>query len=386
MKILIVCQYYYPEPFSITDVAEELVKRGHQVSVLTAKPNYGYGKIIPGYEKLNFEILNGVKVHRINVIARKDSKFSIAMNYLSFYFHALCYVNKLHEDYDVVYSMSLSPVISIAPAIKWAKKHHKKHVLHCLDLWPESVTVTGMIKENSIFYKILYKWSRSLYSKVDEILVSSPSFIKYFSSILKLNTDNISYVPQPTLDIDPADPIEYDSDFLNLLYCGNIGRLQEVELLVKALGKLNNKKIRLYLIGQGTKTQSVLDSVKELHISKNIIYLGSKPREVAARYFVNADAFYVGLKNEGSVGETIPNKIATYMKYGKPIVAVIDGDGKELLKMTQGEKLISSPNVEDLASKIDCLFNMTQEEKEEMGRSNKEFFLKTRAQKRLLIK
>ena len=62
MNILVICQYYYPEPFRITDICEELVKRGHKVTVLTGTPNYPMGEIYPGYENGNksYEILNGV--------------------------------------------------------------------------------------------------------------------------------------------------------------------------------------------------------------------------------------------------------------------------------------------------------------------------------------
>ena len=43
MRILIVSQYFFPEEFKINDLAREFVIRGHQVSVLTGKPNYPKG-------------------------------------------------------------------------------------------------------------------------------------------------------------------------------------------------------------------------------------------------------------------------------------------------------------------------------------------------------
>ena len=49
MKILVVCQYYYPEPFRISDICEELVKNGNEVTVLTGIPNYPEGIIYEGY-------------------------------------------------------------------------------------------------------------------------------------------------------------------------------------------------------------------------------------------------------------------------------------------------------------------------------------------------
>ena len=52
MKILFVSQYYYPERVSSTEIAETLVKLGHEVSVVCGKPNYGFNEILPEYKKI----------------------------------------------------------------------------------------------------------------------------------------------------------------------------------------------------------------------------------------------------------------------------------------------------------------------------------------------
>ena len=51
MKILVICQYYFPEPFRVADICEELVCRGNAVTVVTGVPNYPMGEIYPGYQK-----------------------------------------------------------------------------------------------------------------------------------------------------------------------------------------------------------------------------------------------------------------------------------------------------------------------------------------------
>ena len=80
MKILLVSQYYYPERFSVSDIAEALVKDGNEVSVLTGRPNYGFQQILPEYKHVKFEEINGVKVHRVSVKPRKFSRISIIQN------------------------------------------------------------------------------------------------------------------------------------------------------------------------------------------------------------------------------------------------------------------------------------------------------------------
>lgn len=127
MKILVVCQLYYPENFVITNICEELVKIGHDVTVLTGKPNYGYNKILPEYVNIKYEEINGVKVHRVKLVARNKSRFSIIKNYLSFWKNSKSWIRKCKEKFDIVYSMSLSPVTILA-----AGDLYKKIMFHML--------------------------------------------------------------------------------------------------------------------------------------------------------------------------------------------------------------------------------------------------------------
>ena len=94
MKILVVCQFYYPENFVISKIAEKLVEKGHEVTVLTGKPNYGFDHILPEYKNVKSEIINGVNVERVDLIARRKSRFSIIQNYLSFWHNSKKWVRK----------------------------------------------------------------------------------------------------------------------------------------------------------------------------------------------------------------------------------------------------------------------------------------------------
>jgi len=89
MRILIVTQYFYPENFKSNDLAFELQKRNHNVTVLTGLPNYPRGKIYKDYGvfKKRKEIINGVKVYRSLIIPRgKASGVRLFINYYSFAF------------------------------------------------------------------------------------------------------------------------------------------------------------------------------------------------------------------------------------------------------------------------------------------------------------
>ena len=375
MKILVVTPHYYPEGFSITAMCEEWVKEGNDVFVVTDKPNYGFGQILPEYRHVKDETINGVRVHRCNSFARKDSRISIVANYLSFYLTAKNYLSHLKENFDVVYSFSLSPIISVSGANVYARKHRVRHVLHCLDLWPESVLCTGAMKKKSLGYRILYHWSREIYKKADEILVSSPSFKTYFEEILKLSGDNISFVPQPPYLVE-QDGEDFQYPRKNaFLYAGNIGRLQLVENLCEAFSLLpDNVEASLYIIGMGARKNQVERLVKEKHLEPRVIFLGPKPRKETARYYANVDGVVVSLTDKGFVGKTIPNKLSSSLYYGKPFFAVIHGDGRDLLEKIGGAVFSDKEDSVSIKDAILKFLSLGAEEKQRMGEANKECF------------
>lgn len=373
MKILLVTQFYYPERFSTSDIAEELVKQGNEVTVLTGKPNYGYGYILSEYKKVKEEHINGVRVLRVKLQPRKHSRISIIRNYLSFHRNAKRYVRKLDSDFDVVLSISLSPVISIAPAIKYAKKHYVPHVLYCQDLWPESTVVTNAVRKGSLVYRVLYRWSKKLYEKCDEIVISSPSFKSYFNEVLCITDKKFPVVYQPILNSkEQLEPIVYEKKH-NFVYAGNIGTLQLTNELVEAMKLLKRDDAKLYLMGMGTNLNKIKKQIAEEHLEDKVEYAGALPIEKAERYYKNADTLIVSLKDQGTVGKTIPNKAIQYMKYGRPLVGVIKGDAKALLEKAGGT-LFSDENPQQIADIFAQICNISEKEKARLGENNARYF------------
>ena len=371
MKILLVSQYYYPERFSVSDIAEALVKDGNEVTVLTGRPNYGFQQILPGYWNVKYEEINGVKVHRVAVKPRKYSRFSIIQNYLSFHRNAKRFARHFREEFDIVLSISLSPVISISPALVYAKKHHVPCVLYCQDLWPESTLVTHAVKRKSLMYKILYRWSKSIYSKCDRIVISSPSFRDYFEKELNIKDKIFSVVNQPILNsTKTSEPIVFKNKH-NLVYAGNIGKLQLTDLLVEAMKFVKTDDVVLHLMGMGSELWQNKEKINKENLSDKVIYEGAYPIEKAEAYYVNADALVVALKNEGYVGKTIPNKAIQYMKYGRPILAIAQGDTKDMLENAKGS-IFASEDPMEIAAAIDEICN--SKEKDLLGLNNKKYF------------
>ena len=373
MKILIVCQFYYPENFVITNIAERLASYGHQVSVLTGRPNYGYGHILEEYKHVKHEIINNVNVERVHLFARRKSKFSIICNYLSFYFSSRKWVRKTKEKFDIVYSFSLSPVTILSAGNLYKKKHNVPHIVHCVDLWPESVVSTGAVKKKSLMYKILFKWSKDLYKGADEILIGSPSFKEYFYNVLKIDNIKLTYIPQCSL-ITKCDeePFKYDKDYFNILYCGNLGYLQNSHLISESMSNVNTK-VKFHIIGMGPCSNKLINDINKNNLKDKVIYYGPMNAKKASSYFVNADAFYISLSDSPYVGQSIPNKIMMYMAFGKPILGVISGDGKQVLEAAKGS-IIVEENVTKIAQNIEKLSKLNKDQREEMGQNNYKYY------------
>ena len=371
MRILLVSQYYYPERFSVTDIAESIVKLGHEVTVLTGRPNYGYQKILDEYKKVKYEDINGVKVHRVSVVPRKYSRISIIRNYLSFHRTGKRFVRHFKEEFDVVLSVSLSPVISISPALLFAKKHKIPCILYCQDLWPESTLVTHAVKKNSLMYKILYKWSKYIYQRCDRIVISSPSFKEYFEKELNIKDKVFNVVNQPILNSTKHyEPIIYENKH-NLVYAGNIGKIQLTDLLVEAMKFVKTPDVKLHLMGMGSELAQIKEKIEKENLQDKVIYEGAFPIEKAEAYYIHADALVVSLKNEGYVGRTIPNKAIQYMKYGRPLLVVAGGDTHQILSKANGS-IFASEDPKDIARAIDEICEL--KEKDLLGLNNKKYF------------
>ena len=128
MKILVICQHYWPENFRVTEISEELVRRGHQVTALVGLPNYPTGNIPEEYRhhQNRRQVRNGVEIRRCFEIGRKPGKAGLALNYVSYMLSACHQALWMKKDFDVIYAFSTSPVLMSLPGAflrtLWPKK------------------------------------------------------------------------------------------------------------------------------------------------------------------------------------------------------------------------------------------------------------------------
>lgn len=332
MKILVICQYYYPEPFRITDICEELVKRGHEVTVVTGAPNYPEGVIYKGYENDEHrdEIINGVQVYRCHIIPRKTGALYRFLNYYSYANSSTRFIKKLPDDFDVVFINQLSPVMMANAGIKYGKMHHKPVILYCLDLWPVSL-VAGGIKRDSLIYHHYRKVSGRIYNAVDKILVTSRSFSDYFESEFRIDKDKIGYLPQYAEDIFSDIPQKEPGEICDLVFAGNIGKAQSVITIVKAAEILKDEPVHFHIVGSGIELDNLKAYVAE-HGLTNITFYGRRPLEEMPKFYAMADAMLLTLEADPVMSMTLPGKLQSYMAAGKPVIAAIDGEARRVIE------------------------------------------------------
>lgn len=333
MKILVVCQHYYPEPFRITDICEELVKRGHTVSVITGLPNYPVGEIYDGYKhgKNRNQCINGVNIHRCYTIGRKGGVIKRILNYYSFAYFSSVYARRLKEEFDIVFVNQLSPVMMACAGIKYKLKHKKKMLIYCLDLWPESL-IAGGISRGSAIYKLFNRISKKIYRRADGILITSKLFRKYFNEHFEIEDENITYLPQYAEALFNATSCyKKPNGNIDLMFAGNIGVAQSITTILKA-AKLTQDIPNLYwhIVGDGSEAEACKKLCKELGLQR-VTFYGKRPLEEMPYFYSMADAMIVSLIKDPVLSLTLPGKMQTYMAAGKPIIGSIDGEAAEVI-------------------------------------------------------
>ncbi len=362
MKILIVTARYYPETFSITNIAETFVKMGHDVTVLTGRPHYGKSKIYGGYEKKYYEVVNGVKIFRVKEHIRKKGKVSLMLNYLSiFCLYKRALKHKFKKfDFDVVLSHVLSPIFTMRGLGKFCKSRKIPLIHYGLDLWPESMAATSSLKKDGFLFIILKKYCIRLYKQCNCICFSSPSAEVYFKDYLNIKLP-FYHIYQPCLTAKPSENLIFNHTYLidgklHILYCGTIAKFHRLDLFICALSKCQFKENIIFdVVGSGSEFENIKNLVSTLNLKKQVIFHGRVNSQDTIKYYLAADLLYVPLIYNCSTSLLIPQKLIEYFMYGKPILGMIKGDGAELLKKASNLNIISAQNISSLSDSIDII-------------------------------
>lgn len=375
MKILVVCQYYYPEPFRIHEVCEALVQRGHEVTVLTGLPNYPMGVVPKEYQNGQHrdEIVNGVRVLRVNETPRSAGKIGLAKNYVSFVWHGCLKALRMKKDFDVIFVYQLSPVLMAIPAYvaKWFSRC-KKISLYCLDLWPESLTSLG-IGKNSVFFKFI-KWvSIRIYKGTKTIGYTSRMFRTYFENELGIKKNELRYIPQfaDELFSSVTSSESARGEYVNYVFAGNIGEMQSVDTIIKAAAINKDKPIRWHIVGDGFALDSCKKLCEELGANDVVKFYGRLPVEEMPRFYSMADAMIVTLADNDTISYTLPGKVQSYMAAGKAIIASANGETSIVVEDAQCGRCVDAQDEEAFAK---IAVDIIDDDFTELGRKAREYY------------
>lgn len=356
MKILVICQYYFPEPFRITDICEELVRRGHEVTVVTGEPNYPEGFIYKGYENHRHadEIINGVNVHRCPIVPRKTGSIYRLLNYFSYPIEAKKYIKNLKasngKPFDVVFANQLSPVMMAEPAIYYKKRYGTPVVMYCLDLWPVSLIVGG-IKRKSIIYKFFNRISKKIYRQMDLVLMASRMYRKYLKGEFGIAESKMKYLPQYAEELFSELPEREQDGNTNLVLAGNIGDLQKIETVIYAADLLRDESVYFHIVGSGKELKNLQNLTRKLNLHK-VKFYGRHPVEEMPKFYAMADAMLVTLQKDEVLALILPGKVQSYMAAGRPIIGAIDGETATVIAGAGCGFCSEAENAEQLAENI----------------------------------
>lgn len=373
MKLLIISQYYYPEQFQINEIAPELVKRGHDVTVVTGLPNYPQGEIFGGYKLKEYdEIIDGVRVLRCRQRPRKHGAINLIINYISFALRASKLVRNLSRDYDIVICYEVSPITMIFPAYVYKKMNKKPLLTYCLDIWPEAAKDHLNI---SALYSIVKLISRILYKTCDHIAVTSRPFMDYLEKENGVDRSKMSYIPQHAdmsmLDVDLAAP---DNGVVDFLYAGNMGKAQTLDVIIRAVAELKDRNdFVVHMVGDGSRRKELEALVQKFGVQNKVIFYGNRSRNSMPGFYKEADALLITLRGNNAVGNTMPGKLQMYMTTGKPILGAINGAANEVIKESGCGRCVSAGDYKGL-SKIMADFIDNPDDYNDCGRKAKAYF------------
>lgn len=373
MRILFVSQYFYPETFKGNDIVFDFVKKGHDVTVLTAKPNYPKGNFYDGYSFLNKrkEIINGATVIRTPIYPRKNGKgINLILNYLSFiFFSYFACIFRIKGKFDLIFVQQLSPVTMALPGI-WLKKRKKAPLyLWVLDLWPESIMAASNFKNNKII-KVIDKLVQYIYNNAEVILISSKYFEHSIIEKIKDKEKKIVYFPNWAEDIftqKPSRQIEVPDlpKGFNIMFAGNVGEAQDFETILKAAQLTQHEDINWIIVGDGRKMDWVKNEIIKEKI-RNVKLFGRYDLDSMPFFFKKADVLLVSLKDEPVFSLTVPAKIQAYMSSGKIILGVLNGEGNKLINDSECGFAVPAGDYLQLVNKAVILKNMTIEQRNKM--------------------
>jgi colanic acid biosynthesis glycosyl transferase WcaI len=383
MRILIYSYNYHPEPIGIaplmTELAEGLVKRGHEVRVITAMPNYPERKIYPAYRNKWFttEEKNGVTIQRCYVWIRPNPGL-VTRLLLEGSFVGLSFIKALQGwRPDVI--LNTSPSLPVALPVALLKLIYRcPTVLNLQDILPEAAVQTGLISNPLAIraFEILEKFA---YRSATQISVIAEGFRQ--NLIGKGIRDRKMKIISNWVDVNFIRPMpKYENAFRKanglenkfvVLYSGNIARTQGIQTVIRAAARLQHIEDLVFVIVGEESQLSDLDELRQDLGVQNVLLRPFAPRAELPEMLAAADVGLI-MQKRNMVGFNMPSKTQVLLASGRAILAAVPdhGTAAQAIRASGGGIVVEPENPGELARAIQNLYK-NPELAEKLGRQGR---------------
>jgi colanic acid biosynthesis glycosyl transferase WcaI len=385
MKILFISQYFHPEPFSNGDIARALVSRGHEVDVICCVPNYPEGRFYPGYDnaRRRNERWEGVNIIRARTVPRGHHPLQLMANYLAYPPAAIfAWWTRRFRPYDVSFTSMPSPIFQAlvptvvrslrgTPAVHWIQ-----------DIWPDSLINTFGIRSRLLQW-LLCRFCTWLYRRADVLLIQSEAFRPKLEA-MGLPADRIAFLPNtsPALferidraAVDPRVAEMLPEAKLRLMFAGNIGESQNLDVFVEAASRLPAELgVQWVIVGEGRDLARVKERVRVADLDHAFVFTGRQPMNLMPQFYALADAMLVSLKDTEIFRMTVPFKLQSQFALGKPVIGSIGGETQRIIQESKAGLCAEPESVEGLVEVVRRFAATTPEERDAMGANATAYF------------
>jgi len=382
VRLLVVSQYFWPEDFRINELVSELVTRGHEVTVLTGKPNYPGGAFFEEFVRApaRYSEFAGARVVRVPMLARGTGRVRLLLNYLSFAISAtvvgLARFRK--SRFDALFVFEPSPVTVGLPAVALRALRGWPIAFWVLDQWPETLAAVGVVRSRWVL-DLVGRLVRFVYERSDVLLSPSrllvPRIARYCGP-----RQRIEYFPnwcESTYSSNAgllAPEVPARENTFNVVFAGNIGEAQDFPAILDAAQHLRDRAdIRWLIVGDGRMASWVRSEIERRELSERVVMLGRFPTERMPSFFLHANALLVTLKPDPVFTMTAPGKIQSYLAFGRPVLAMLDGEGAAVVEDAAAGLTGPAGDPVTLARNVERLAAMSAEERALMGERGAEY-------------
>lgn len=358
MKILVVSQFYTPDitaaAFRISETVDHLRDLDVDVQVVTTFPH----KSDKGEDVLASK--NGV--HRVQLPDTENKGFlGYIYLYLSFMVKSVVQGYKVGRKQKPNVIWASSPPIFVGLA-GWllAKLLGARFALDIRDIWPDSAVAAGQISDSGFSYKVGRWMEKFLYNNADLITCVARPMREYIQELTDVDVEVIYNGVEVSADENGNRTVKDGrlteqatlADSRKILYAGNFGHVQQLDLLVEAFAEIDTNQFQedweIFFVGGGAKEESLSSLVKSHDLSDRVHFMGFVPKQEVFDYLKSADVLFIHLQDSEVLRLTIPSKVFDYMLADRPLLAGIHGEGKEIIDSVEGNAIFKSGNKQSL--------------------------------------